>query len=66
MAKMIPNSVITTLAVMGATSIIGFIAGVIHEHGRWSVIDDIYHKYNGFIVIPDETDEQGNWLKDQE
>lgn len=66
MAKFIPDSVVRTLAVCGATTIIGFILGAVHEHGRWSVIDDIYHKHNGFVVIPDVTDEEGNFFKDQD
>lgn len=66
MAKIIPDKVVTMFAIMGATSVVSFIAGAIHEHGRWSAIDDIYHKYNGFVVIPDETDNEGNWFKDQD
>ena len=66
MAKVIPDRAIMIAAILGVANVVGLVLGAVHEHGRWSAIDDIYHKYNGFVVIPDETDTEGEWFKDQD
>lgn len=56
----------SSLMWVGLISAISFIVKGIHDHGRWSAIDDIYNKHNGWVVVPGYTDEDGNFYKDVE
>ena len=60
------NWIKNTLIGLGAITLIGGILDMVHEHGRSSAIDDIYHKHNGWVVIPGVTDEEGKFYKDEE
>lgn len=60
------NWIKNTLVALGAITFIGGILDMVHEHGRFSAIDDIYHKHDGWVVIPGVTDEKGKFYKDEE
>lgn len=55
-----------SLMCVGLITVVGFIVRVIHDHGRYAAIDDIYNKHNGWVVIPGYTDKDGNFYKDVE
>ena len=58
--------IVKGLAGIGCFALIDGIATFIYNQGRESVVHDIYHKYGGFVYIPGQTDEEGNWIEDQE
>lgn len=54
------------LMLVGIIAAVSFVVKGVYDYGRYTAVDDIYHKHNGYVVVPGYTDEDGNFYKDVE